>query len=298
MSVVKSFSVGNGDMFYINHNSDNFTTIDCYMDDDNKDRIINEINDKAKNKRITRFISTHPDDDHIKGLKKYREEVGITNFYCVKNQATKEEETEDFNEYCSLRDGNKHFYLEKGCGRKWMNKEGEDDTGVKIGSSGLFILWPILSNQYFKEALEKTKNGESPNNISPVIKYSIENGINILWFGDLEKEFMENIKDDLNVEKADIIFAPHHGRDSGKIPKEILDKINPKLIVIGEAPSEYLNYYNGYNTLTQNSAGDITFDCNGKDIHIYVANENYHVNFLKNKCKSNEYDYYIGTLEL
>lgn len=29
MSVVKSFSVGEGDMFYIDHNSDNFTTIDC-----------------------------------------------------------------------------------------------------------------------------------------------------------------------------------------------------------------------------------------------------------------------------
>lgn len=25
MSVIKSFSVGDGDMFYINHNSDNFT---------------------------------------------------------------------------------------------------------------------------------------------------------------------------------------------------------------------------------------------------------------------------------
>ena len=38
MSVIKSFSVGDGDMFYINHNSDNFTTIDCcYSDDDNKE---------------------------------------------------------------------------------------------------------------------------------------------------------------------------------------------------------------------------------------------------------------------
>ena len=31
MSIVKSFSVGDGDMFYIDHNSDNFTTID-YLD--------------------------------------------------------------------------------------------------------------------------------------------------------------------------------------------------------------------------------------------------------------------------
>lgn len=43
MSKVKSFSVGNGDMFYIRHNSDNFTTIDCCLTDDVKDDILDEI---------------------------------------------------------------------------------------------------------------------------------------------------------------------------------------------------------------------------------------------------------------
>lgn len=28
MSIIKSFSVGDGDMFYIDHNSDNFSIID------------------------------------------------------------------------------------------------------------------------------------------------------------------------------------------------------------------------------------------------------------------------------
>ncbi len=298
MSIIKSFSVGNGDMFYINHNTDNFTVIDCYMDEDNEERIINEIINKSKNKGIKRFISTHPDDDHIMGLKKYEEKIGISNFYCVENKATKKNETEDFEEYCSLRDGNKHFYLYKGCSRKWMNKKGDDDSGVYRGSSGINVLWPNTANLYFKDALEKAHNGESHNNISPIIKYSLENGVDILWFGDLEKDFMENIKDDLAIEQADIIFAPHHGRDSGKIPKEILDKINPKLVIIGEAPSEYLNYYREYNTITQNSAGDITFECESNNVHIYVSNENYSVSFLKDKSKSNSYDYYIGTLEV
>lgn len=298
MSVIKSFSVGEGDMFYIQHNSDNFTVIDCYMHEDNKDRIMKEIEEKSKKKYIHRFISTHPDEDHILGIKSFRDKLGIANFYCVENEATKSEDTEDFEEYCNLRDGDKHYYIYEGCSRKWMNMSGMDDNGEERGSSGINILWPKTNNSYYKEALEKAKNGESPNNISPIIKYSLKDGANVLWFGDLEKDFMESIKDDLNIEKADIIFAPHHGRSSGKIPKVILDKIDPKLIVIGEAPSENLNYYSGYNTLTQNSAGDITFDCTGNNIHIYVSNENYHVNFLKDKYKSNEYDYYIGTLEL
>lgn len=298
MSVIKSFSVGEGDMFYIQHNSDNFTVIDCYMNEDNKDRIMKEIEEKSQKKHIHRFISTHPDEDHILGIKSFRDKLGIANFYCVENEATKSEDTEDFEEYCDLRDGDKHYYIYEGCSRKWMNMSGMDDNGEERGSSGINILWPKTNNSYYKEALEKAKNGEGPNNISPIIKYSLEDGANVLWFGDLEKDFMESIKDDLNIEKADIIFAPHHGRRSGKIPKVILDKIDPKLIVIGEAPSENLNYYSGYNTLTQNSAGDITFDCTGNNIHIYVSNENYHVNFLKDKYKSNEYDYYIGTLEL
>ena len=293
MSIVKSFSVGNGDMFYINHNSDNFTVIDCYMHEDNEDKIIDEIIDKSKDKGVVRFISTHPDEDHILGLKKYMNRVGINNFYCVENEATKKDETEDFKEYCSLRDGDKHFYLYEGCARRWMNMKNEER-----GSSGINILWPKTNNQYFKDALEKAHNGESPNNISPIIKYSLEDGVKILWFGDLEKDFMANIKDDLEIEEADIIFAPHHGRYSGKIPNEILEKINPKIIIIGEAPSSNLNYYSGYNTITQNSAGDITFECEQNNVHIYVSNENYSVPFLKNKYKANDYDYYIGTLEV
>ena len=44
MSIIKSFSADNGDMFYINHNSVNFTTIDCcYEDDDSRDENFGEI---------------------------------------------------------------------------------------------------------------------------------------------------------------------------------------------------------------------------------------------------------------
>lgn len=297
MSVIKSISVGNGDMFYIKHGSSNFTIIDCNMDDTNKKEITDEIIEESKEKDITRFISTHPDEDHIHGLKYLDDQIGIVNFYCVENQATKSDETEDFKRYCELRDSEKKaFHIYQGCSRCWMNR---DDKEKKYGSSGISVLWPIVDNEDYKEELLNAKDGKSPNNISPIIQYSLQDGITVLWFGDLEEEFMEKIKDIIELPKADIIFAPHHGRNSGKIPKKWMDNINPKIVIIGEAPSDKINYLSGYNTITQNTAGDIIFDCYSNNVDIYVSKENYSVDFLKDKKKLGKFNgTYIGTLEL
>jgi beta-lactamase superfamily II metal-dependent hydrolase len=293
MSTVKSFSVGNGDMFYICHNSDNFSIIDCCLDDDNEEGIIGELKRESAQKRIVRFISTHPDEDHYKGIKRLDTKMPILNFYCVKNEATKEEETESFKHYCKLRDGNKAFYISKGCKRRWMNESNEERK-----TAGINIWWPNTSNSDFKEALQDAKDGIAFNNISPVIHYSVEDGVRMLWLGDLETVFMESIENDIALSPVHIVFAPHHGRDSGKIPNSWLDRLKPKIIVIGEAPSRHLNYYGGYDTLTQNSAGDITFDCDyAKKVHIYASNPDYAVTFLDDEHQA-KFDYYIGTLNL
>ena len=109
----------------------------------------------------------------------------------------------------------------------------------------------------------------------------------------------EKIKDAIELPKADIVFAPHHGRKSGKIPKEWMDSIAPQMVVIGEAPSGELNYLSDYNTITQNSAKDIIFDCDSGFVDVYVSNENYSVDFLDDKKKPDKYGAtYIGTLNL
>lgn len=78
-----------------------------------------------------------------------------------------------------------------------------------------------------------------------------------------------------------------------------MEDIDPKIVVIGEAPSDKINYLSGYNTITQNTAGNIIFDCYSNNVDIYVSNENYAVDFLKNKEKSDKLnETYIGTLEL
>ena len=272
MSVVKSFSVYNGDMFYINHNSSNFTVIDCCLNYDRTDEIIKEIKQKSQNKKIHHFISTHPDDDHIRGLEKLDEEWEILNFYCVYNEAYKKDETDSFNKYCELRDSDKLFRLYKGCSRKWMNQE---EPGDGIGRAGINIYWPNILNPEYIKALEDAAKGGSPNNISPIIRYSVKNGGSFMWMGDLETDFMESISDELCLPKTNVLFAPHHGRDSGKVPAKILNRIYPDIIVIGEAPSEHLNYYQNYFTITQNSARDITFKNENGAINVYCSDRQY-----------------------
>ena len=295
MSTIKSFSVGNGDTFYIDHNTANFTIIDCNLKDEDKrkDEMISEINNLSTSDKVTRFVSTHPDDDHFHGIKSLDDEINILNFYCGKNEATKSEDDDHFKHYKSLRDSDKAFYLFKGCSRKWMNV-----SDAERKHAGLHCYWPITDNTHYKDALKKTKDGESPNNISIVLRYRSENGGSFLWMGDLETEFMENVSDHLEkIPQTDILFAPHHGRESGKVPTSILEKIKPEIIIIGEAPSKHLNYYSGYNTITQNSAGDIVFENEKGKIHIFTSKD-YSVDFLDNESQSKTDMYYLGTLNV
>lgn len=291
MAIVKSFSVGNGDMCYIQHNSDNFSIIDCDISSENKERIISEVKEKSASKGITLFICTHPDDDHFGGIEHLDAAIGINNFYVVKNKAIKVNETNSFKYYCKLRDDlNKAFYIFKGCKRKWATY-GDQERG----GSGLDFLWPDTENSHFKSALLEAEIGLSYNNTSAVIRYSIQNGPSFLWIGDLETEFMENIFEDIDLKKTTIVFASHHGRASGKIPNSWLEKLDPQIIIIGEAPSRHLNYYTGYQTITQNRCGDITMECYGDKVHFYASNENYVSSHLTNEGRSS-FPNYIGSI--
>lgn len=286
MSTIKSLSVGNGDMFYIRHNSDNFTMIDCSLTPENRERIVAELERARSGKTITRFISTHPDQDHIGGLAYLDDQMKIPHFYCVKNVTRKRIETADFKRYRQLcAHPSKAIYIFKGYKGKWLNE------------SGISILWPDTRNQRFKDALNRALGWESPNNISPIIKYSLNRGVTALWMGDLETDFMEAVQNNVVLPKVDLLFAPHHGRKSGRVPKRWLNQTNPGIVIVGEAPSSDLDYYRGYNTITQNTTGDIVFECGRGVVHVFVSSSTYSVDFLtKNRTRPSGVGYYLGTL--
>lgn len=293
MPVVKSFTVGDGDMFYIKHGSDSFTIIDCQLFGEHKEWLVKELQQEAEGKTISRFISTHPDEDHIQGLEYLDQEMPIINFYSVKNDATKPDESGSFKHYCKLRDSSKAYYVEKGCRRKWLNETDNDRTG-----SGLHFLWPDVTNTHYNAALKEAAEGSKFNNISLVLRYSINQNASFMWIGDLETEFMENIFEHIELLETTIVFAPHHGRKSGKLPNSWLDKLKPKVIVIGEAEERHLQKYTGYNHIRQNEAGDITFISDDKKLHCYVSEKNYGKREWLDDEDRKDRKFYIGTLSL
>lgn len=111
MSIVKSFSFPcgelRGDTFYISHNSNNFTMIDCYLKDGDdascrKDNIIKEIIEESRG-RICRFISTHPDNDHILGIEELDKKWPVTNFYAVENNIPADKNDSSLSKYIELK---------------------------------------------------------------------------------------------------------------------------------------------------------------------------------------------------
>lgn len=103
---------------------------------------------------MRRFICTHTDDDHLKGIEKLDKKFPMADFDCVK-KSQRRDLTDSFIHYFALRIGGKAFFLEKISKRKWPN---QGDAERK--SSGLQILWPDTSRADFKEALRKCDAGE------------------------------------------------------------------------------------------------------------------------------------------
>lgn len=292
MSVIESFAVGEGDSFYIKHNSDNFTIIDASLPDSRRDEILQEIKNESQSKGIVRVIATHPEADHVGGLQYLDDVIGILNFYCVRNQARTDSNHPGVQRYRELHNSKKAFYIRKGCERRWMNKNSEER-----GSAGINILWPDRTHDSFKTALEEAEDGGSANNICPILRYRLNGGASAFWAGDLETNYLKSIEEAVSLPKTTLVFAPHHGRSSGRLPASWLNSLDPKIVVIGEAQSQHLDYYANYNTITQNSAGDIAFECTGSDIHVHVSSTSYSVGFLRNaRIRSLPRMRYIGSL--
>lgn len=253
---------------------------------------------------IFRFIATHPDMDHLDGIRDLFEEFGPVNFWDTDNEEEKDfEETEfqKFNEedwefYKSLRDGQpednpKRLTLYANAEGKYYNQN-EDGSN---GGDGIQILAP--TEELLKQAIE----AGDYNDASYVILYR-SNGGRILLCGDSHDNtwdyILKNHKAD--VKNVEILVAPHHGRKSDR-SYDFLDVVSPKLTFFGNAKSEHLAYGPWYNrnlaVITNNQANCMVVDTNSEAMELYVTNESFARSLNQDTWYSKKFHaYYIGQI--
>jgi beta-lactamase superfamily II metal-dependent hydrolase len=252
-------------------------------------------------KSIFRFIVTHPDMDHLDGIKDLFEEFSIWNFWDTNNKKEISDKAisggynmEDWKFYKSVRDG---------------NITPNTRLTYYSGNSNLYY------NEDYIEILSPTPSiinicneKENWNDSSYVLLYTPPkaNGDNwkILFAGDSEDLTWEHIKKNHSkkVENIDVLFAPHHGRDSDR-NFDFLKIIKPKVTLFGNASSKHLAYTKYPGTrITNNQAGYVILDISLEHIKIFVKN----FEFAKDFCAKRGFDiptlnakyqaYFIGQL--
>lgn len=313
MGIVHFLNVNEGDCIWIQHPSQHNTVID--ISNGNEENVVSESvvfsgnhNQKSypvdpikylKDRNVStifRFILTHPDMDHMDGIKALFNTYKVVNFWDTKNEKIMDEKSdwgrynkEDWDFYQEIRhskDSLTVLNVYSGEKNKYynQNENGED------GGDGLYILAP--TPDLIKEANETKEY----NDCSYVILYVTGDGKKIIFAGDSAEKtwdyILENHKDD--VTDIDILVAPHHGRKTGGNDK-YLDVLNPKLTLFGNAKSNYLDYASwnsrGLDHITNNQANCIIVNTDGvSGMDIYVT---YEV-FAKKRNPNTFYDEIYG----
>lgn len=323
MGIIHFLNVKEGDCIWIKHPSDHNTIIDIsngFSETVNESvleysAISGNYNQKAypvnpieylkdfNVKSIFRFILTHPDMDHMDGLKELFENFSVTNFWDTANDKVMKGndewgkyKKEDWDFYQHIRKSDNDpivLNLYSGSKGKYYN---QDEDG-KSGADGLYILAPT------KELVDESNKSKDYNDASYVIMYRTGASKKIVFAGDSADKTWEyiltNYKND--VSDIDVLIAPHHGRSSGG-NDNYLDVLKPKITLFGNAKSKYLDY-NSWNNrellhITNNQANCVILNTNGTNgIDIYVTNEKFARDFYQDTAYNKDYRaWYIHTV--
>ena len=227
---------------------------------------------------VFRFILSHPDMDHMDGIKAFFDEFSPANFWDTDNNEEKDFEgvpqysEDDWKFYKQLRDGKpavdpKRLAKYSGETGKYWNRS-EDDSP---GGDGLCILAPT------RELVGEANDTGAFNDCSYVLLYRTGSH-RIVFGGDSHDKTWDHIlkHHKERVTDVDLLIAPHHGRKSGR-SYEFLDTLRPALTFFGNARSEDLAYdawrRRGLPFITNNQANCMVVDAAADAMKLYVTHE-------------------------
>src|SRR5258708_1016027 len=161
-------------------------------------------------RRLWRFVLTHPDLDHMRGIKRLHENVGFDNFWDTKHTKPTpsyrgDADREDWEFYQSLRSGAMQV-LNYARGDS-LFAFGKEQDG-RPGGDNIEILSPT------PEIIGACNTAGKSNDLSIVLRLH-HAGRTILLPGDAEELAWDSMRDFYGSRlKSDFLKASHHGRDS------------------------------------------------------------------------------------
>lgn len=250
-------------------------------------------------KSVFRFILTHPDMDHLDGIKRLFSNYKVINFWDTDNNKTMD--------FSDLRGSGKYKEWDWEYYRRIRNNNKAPKVlqllagseGEYYGNDGIEILSPT------ENLIAKANNTNDYNTSSYVLLFTTNYCKKVLLEGDSDEvawdSIMENYSNDLI--DIDVLIAPHHGRKTGGCSK-YLDWLNPKITLFGNAKSKHLDYGSwnnmGLKHITNNQAGNIMVDFSEPfEAKVYVSNESFASSYVRKYGKSlkskdvNGYTYYL-----
>lgn len=318
-NIIHFLNVKEGDCTLIQHKSGRNTLIDIcngnsedvfkcgtmdesfYGNFNQKSHPVNPIEylKKFNIKTIFRFILTHPDMDHMDGIKRLFREFDVINFWDTGNNKEIDENDfygqynkNDWSFYQSLRNNDDYnkLYLTNNCSNPYYNMDYYGGRG-----DSLYILSPT------QKLINYANIYQEYNELSYVILY-LMGSRKIIFAGDSGEEAWDSIlnKYHNDIRDIDILLAPHHGRKSGG-NDYYLDILKPKLTLFGNAKSKYLDY-NAWNKrrlthITNNQAGSIIIEEIDDILKIYVTNKKFAKIYNSNLYYDEQYDaWYLGNI--
>lgn len=187
------------------------------------------------NKAIFRYIQTHPDLDHMRGLVALRVEgITIINFWDTNHSKSQDDflfdDEEEWNEYLEHRKGNRTqtvLYLERENIGQYYNQH----PSPLLEGDGLHILTPT------QELTDEANRTEKWNNHSYVLWF-VYKEISVVFGGDAEKEVWDSIVTKYGTGlSCYVLKASHHGRESGYHQKAVeLMKPVYTIVSVGKKP--------------------------------------------------------------
>ncbi|ABM57330.1 ComEC/Rec2 family competence protein [Verminephrobacter eiseniae] len=214
-------------------------------------------------KSIWRYVQTHPDMDHMRGISVLDRQFSINNIWDVEHSKCitdffRDSDRDDWAAYQRLRsgqNGTKVMNLMRGhTGKYWC----EGDSPMDIGD-GIEILAP--TPQLLRDA------GDNSNCMSYVLRLTYA-GIKIILGGDADEAVWEDIYAHYEYDlKCHVLKASHHGRDSG-YHRPSVKAMAPQytIVSVGKKPeTDASNKYRQYSSngvLSTRWCGNITLTVN------------------------------------